>query len=354
MLVPVAVHRLRWVAAAALIGLTAACGSGEPNGTVTQHEDISANKTAAPTPTVPPTWPLTGLPVGDDGVVRPALAVKIENSVSARPQTGLDQADVVWEEMVEGGISRFVAVYHSHAPEEVGPVRSVRPMDPAITAPTHGLIAFSGGQAPFVAALDDAGLQTISNDRGDDGFYRTRYAAAPHNVYGSLETWWALADGDHAQNPPTQFIFAGAADASSAVRLGTPATNLALTISTVSHPGWAWDAASGTWLRSEGTSAAVTRDGARLSAVNVVVLRVEVRDVVGGSDPAGNAIPETILEGTGAATVATGGQTITGTWTKSGVDGVLQLVSADGAVIRLAPGNTWVELVPTSGTVTVG
>ena len=97
--------------------------------------------------------------------MRPALAIKVENSGEARPQTGLDQADVVWEQVVEGGISRFVAVYQSQVPAEVGPIRSVRPMDPAIAAPLHGLIAFSGGQPQFVQDLKNAGLQIDQHGR---------------------------------------------------------------------------------------------------------------------------------------------------------------------------------------------
>ena len=89
-------------------------------------------------------WPLTGVAV-EAPPQRPALAVKVENSVAARPQSGLNAADVVWEEVVEGGITRFVAVYHSNLPPDIGPIRSVRPMDAAIAGPLHGLFAFSGG-----------------------------------------------------------------------------------------------------------------------------------------------------------------------------------------------------------------
>src|SRR3712207_2257043 len=100
--------------------------------------------TAAPVPPPAVLWPLTGVESEEDADVdRPALAVKIENSVQARPQTGLGDADVVWEEVVEGGIARYVAVYHSSFPEQVGPVRSVRPMDAAIAAPLRGLFGRS-------------------------------------------------------------------------------------------------------------------------------------------------------------------------------------------------------------------
>ena len=153
--------------------------------------------------------------------MRPALAVKIENSGDARPQTGLDQADNVWEEVVEGGISRFVAVFHSQVPAEVGPIRSVRPMDPAIVAPMHGLIAFSGGQPRFVNALKAAGVQTISQDAGAAGFYRKKgVGPAPHNVYGTPQTFWDQANADHTSPPPAQFVIAKQADAATAVATG--------------------------------------------------------------------------------------------------------------------------------------
>jgi DUF3048 family protein len=131
---------------------------------------------------VRPAWPLTGVPA-DPIADRPALAVKIENSVDARPQTGLTAADMVREQVVEGGITRFVAVYHSDLPPEIGPVRSIRPMDTAIAAPLGGLLTFSGGVQTYVTVVQDAGLQVLSQDSRADGFHRMTTRAAPHNVY---------------------------------------------------------------------------------------------------------------------------------------------------------------------------
>src|SRR5690606_41910517 len=87
-----------------------------------------ADKGAVPGPTVPATWPLTGVAT-DEVAERPAMSVKIENSRQARPQTGLGDAGVVFEEMAEGGITRFNAVLHSSVPATLGPIRSLRPMD---------------------------------------------------------------------------------------------------------------------------------------------------------------------------------------------------------------------------------
>ena len=197
-----------------------------------------------------PAWPLTGVPAA--GVPdRPALAVKIENSVDARPQTGLTAADVVWEQVVEGGITRFVAVYHSDLPPEIGPVRSIRPMDPAIAAPLGGLLAFSGGVPTYVTAAQDAGLQVLSQDSGADGFHRTTTRAAPHNVHAVPQTLVDHADAAHRAAPGAQFEHAAAGEQPTAVAAGQSTTTLELTLSGVSRPRWTWSAAEGRWLRSE-------------------------------------------------------------------------------------------------------
>ena len=349
------VRARRYLGAALLVGavLTGAVGCGSP-----EPQPVAAAPTPTPTPPPPPPppvlWPLTGLDSGH-ALARPALAVKVENSVDARPQTGLGAADLVWEEVVEGGITRYVAVYHSTLPTEIGPIRSIRPMDAAIAAPLHGLFAFSGGQPAFVDAVADAGIQVVSNDAGASGFYRVDTRSAPHNVYADPATLLVQADPQHLADPPAQFEIAGAGNQPTAVTAGTPAATLALQLSGVSRPNWTWSAPDGRWVRAEGDTPAVEADGTPLRATNVVVLRTESVDT-GTTDPAGNPVPETLLVGTGEALVATGGHTLAATWVKDAVGGRLVLRGPDGNPVRLAPGNTWVELVPagSTGSVTVG
>jgi hypothetical protein len=295
-----------------------------------------------------PIWPLTGIPTAAPAN-RPALAVKIENSLDARPQTGLSAADIVWEQVVEGGITRFVAVYHSTIPPEIGPVRSVRPMDPAIAAPLRGLMAFSGGQQQYVDAVAGTGLQVLSNDAGADGFHRTQDRRAPHNVYADPSALLAQADATHQDAPAAQFAYA---DRPTATADGSPATTLALTLSGISSPRWTWS--GDRWLRAEGSTPSVDADGAPLAATNVVVLRVDVV-LTDALDPAGNPVPETVLRGSGEALVASGGHTVAATWTKNAAIDPVALTTTDGNPVTLAPGTTWVELVPTgSGAVSAG
>ncbi len=306
---------------------------------------VVVDKAAAPAPVIPPTWPLTGVEGGQE--VRPAISVKIENSRQARPQTGLEQADVVWEQMVEGGETRFNAVFHSTIPTTVGPIRSVRPMDAAIAGPLGGIIVFSGGQGGFVQEMRDAGLQVLSNDEGADGMYRASDRRAPHNVYGTMADFYAADDGQRTAPPPQQFVLAPTAAESSAEVAGAPASHVDATFP-AAKPSWDWDAGTGKWVRNESGDAAISADGVRLSATNVVIMRVDVRDT-GTVDPAGAPVPETVLEGTGEVWVLGGGKAVKGTWSKGGTKDPVVLTAEDGTPILLAPGNSWVELVPNAG-----
>jgi hypothetical protein len=278
--------------------------------------------------------------------------VKIENSIAARPQTGLNAADVVWEEVVEGGITRFVAIYHSTLPPEVGPVRSVRPMDPGIAGPLGGLFAFSGGQGPFVDAVSAAGLQVVSQESGAAGYYRTG-RAAPHNIYADPNVLVGQADAAHSASPAGQFGFAAAGEQPSAAA-GTPVTAVDLTLSPIGRPSWTWSAADARWTRAERGVPAVEADGTPIRAVNVVVLRVHVVSTP-FTDAIGTHVPETVMVSSGDALVATGGRVVTATWSKASITDPVVLTGVDGRPIRLAPGNTWVELVPNgTGSVAAG
>ncbi len=345
---------------AALAGLSmaalAACGSNPPPeqpDPVTVTPTIDASRTTPPEPDVPVVWPLTGVET-EEVAQRPAVAVKIENTSSARPQSGLDVADVVWETIVEFQVSRYVAVFHSQVPEEVGPIRSVRPMDPLIVAPLNGLLAYSGGQPGILDQVAGSGVQRFSHDAGAPGMYRVGFRSAPHNVYGSMSTWIEAADGAHSAPPPQQFAFALHPEQASATLSGTPATSLTLRLSAQARPSWAWDAGSGTWLRSEGSTAATAASGARLSAVNVVSITAGHPDS-GFNAQGGAPVPTYDLVGSGPVVVATGGKTITGTWNKTAADAPMTLAMEDGSPLLLAPGNTWVEMIPAgTGSLTVG
>ena len=309
--------------------------------------------TPLPTETLTPMpkerWALTGV-IGDHGLVteRPALVVKIENAPESRPQEGLEDADIVFEEMVEGGVSRFAAIFHSTLPEQIAPIRSVRPMDGPITAWTGGLLAFSGGQAQFTSRAENDGLQLISMDWGADGFSREPSRDAPHDVAGDTASFLAQADEDHQSSPPQFCAFDTTSTGGTAQTSGTATTTVSVSISSAAQPTWTWDTASNMWLRAEGSTPAMAASGAQLSTANVLVVDVNVV-MLEGTDAAGTHIPETIVVGQGTGLVASGGMSAPITWQKDSETAPWQFFDASGAPLVLNPGSTWVELVPSSG-----
>jgi hypothetical protein len=346
-------------AVAALVALallaTTACGAGAPAAppTVTAAPDVAVPKAAPPDPVKPQpkprpkpvVWPLNGRPTGTTKVpARPAVAVKIENSVQARPQSGLQQADIVWEQVVEGGISRYVAVYHSKLPGTVGPVRSVRPMDPAIVAPMRGILAYSGGQPPFIRAVDRAKVQSVTMDGGDPGFRRSGDRAAPHNVYGSVRSFAKQASKSRATPPPAQFAYAGKVGQGSAAKNDRRGHVADVRLSPAQRTVWRWKAKTKTYARYDGSRPSIS-SGSQLRARNVLVLSVAMKNTK-YKDPSGAPVPETQMVGSGKGVLLTRGKALNVSWSKKKTGKKIVLTTRGGDPVSLDPGNLWVELVP--------
>jgi len=340
---------------AAAVLLLAACAPATTTGpqtTVSIDPEPSTSAVALPAAPEDPrpevAWPLTGLDA--EGATkaernRPALSIKIENTDAARPQENLDQADVVFEEYVEYGISRLVAVFHSQYPDSVGPIRSMRPMDQNIMGSFDGPLIFSGAQSRFISAARATGQRLIAQDVGSTGFYRTTYRAAPHNLHGYPETFAAQASDMSA--PDQQWDIAYPAETSTAQVEGEKATHLDIEMSARAQPDWKWDADEQLWMRYEDTEPHVTMDGVQLSASNVVMLWVTVQYTSGSST---SSVPETLLAGqSGKGYVASGDHVIPIKWSKAGQFDEYELTTEDGEPVALSPGQTWFELVPNQG-----
>ncbi len=298
----------------------------------------TSEATAAPT-----LAPLRGTVITAGEATNPSLAAKIDNHEEARPQIGLNSTDLVFEELVEGGYTRYAAVWQSTIPEILGPVRSIRPMDPDIISPLGGVIAYSGGQQQFVDLMKAAPVENLIFDYDQTHFYRDQDRIAPHNVI--LRAQDAIADYDKLPAPKQQFDYSKDTASSSASTAGTPAELVSMRFSPIRFPSWAWDAATGTYLRNQEDAPDLDSDGNRLSAANVIVLRVPVEM---------GDVPKTVLSGTGEASFMSGGKVVQGTWSKQGRDDSLVLSDAGGNPVKLAPGNSWIELVPSeAGTLTI-
>jgi hypothetical protein len=303
-----------------------------------------------PTPTYTSTYvapppisltPLTGQVIAAGTVLGPSLAAKIDNHVDARPQVGLEHSDLVFEELVEGGLTRYVVVWQSDVPAEIGPIRSIRPMDPDIVSPLGGIIAYSGGQGRFVQAMKDTNVYNAIHGQADteDVMFRTNTKKAPHNVL--VRAPQLIAKHPEIVAPAQQFSFAADAAASTAMREGTPVATIALRFGAPSTPSWNLDPATGRYLRFQAGAADLDTVGGQLSAANVIVVRVPI-----GND---GGVPKTLLIGSGEAWVSSGGFTVHATWSKGSREAPIRLVDDTGTVVRLAPGNSWIELVPLSG-----
>ncbi|MEO9326228.1 DUF3048 domain-containing protein [Nocardioides sp. C4-1] len=284
----------------------------------------------------PDTWPLTGLRVEQGQSVKrhPVLVLKLDNTPSSAPQEGLGAADLVVEELVEGGVTRLAAFYYSDVPGDVGPVRSMRASDIGIVSPVDADVVTSGAAAVTISRIEDAGIDFFAE--GSAGFYRDPSRRAPYNLFTDLRDVAKEARGKPAR--PVDYLPFGPADALPA---GQPATSVEASFSGSHTTSWTY--ADGGYTNVDGYAA----DGDEFPADTVLVLRVPVGDA-GYTDPAGNPVPETELDGTGQAMLFHGGRLVRGRWHKDGLAAPITLTTKAGE-LTVPPGHTWIELVPADG-----
>ena len=336
------------VALALLAG--AACTAKAEGKRLPPTSTKAAPTTTAPAP--PPPLPLTGLPATDPvRAGRPALVVKIENHPAARPQSGLDVADVVYEEQVEGGLTRFIAVFQSHDAAVVGPVRSVRPSDGEIVWPLKPLFAYAGGTARIVPLLHKAPVVDVGVDAKPDAYYRKSGRQAPHNLYSSTGALYGSAPGTGTAPVPIftyldpKFPLAPSS--------GTPVSDLSVRVGDKEITDYVWDAATHSWPRSIDGVPHRSEAGTQIAPTNVIVQFVNYRPSLGDTDAAKSQVFAIDVEGSGEAWVLTEGRLVKGKWTKATADAVTMFTDSTGRPMSVTPGSTWVELVPVGGLATV-
>jgi DUF3048 family protein len=317
----------------ALAVVLAACSGSAKR--ATRIKPISATSTTAPKPVA--VAPLTGLP-DPTGVAKthPALTVKIDNTAKGQPKYGVEQADVVYEEVVEGGITRLAAIFNSHAPDRIGPVRSVRRTDQSLVWPIGGLFAYSGGAQYAIDSINTAPVKQLDETRSHDGMFRDHSRRAPWNLYAVAPK--LFADGGTPVPPPPLFAYRPVKVAAA----GTPTSSFTVGFQAGYATTWNWDATSGTWKRSIFGRPEIAASGVQLAPQNVVVMSV---NYAGGAGVEG---AEAELTGSGPAWVFTAGNVVQGTWSRPDKSKPATLLDASGRVVALTPGQTWVEL-PQSG-----
>jgi hypothetical protein len=335
-------------------------------------KQVAAPPTTTTTTTVPPTTttaphrkkrllrkdvivaPLTGLPASKKVAHQPAVVVKVDNVAAALPQYGINQADVVYEELVEGGLTRLAAVFQSDYPARVEPVRSGRLTDEGIADDlNHPVLAYSGTNGIFQPQLAAQPVEDVTADSHPNLFIRDNSRPAPHNYYANVA---ALAATDKPSNPPSSSFFTFRRAGTALEGAGAaPATGL-----TVPFPAadiqWTWSAKQHAWLRTQNGLADADASGVRMGATNVVVQFVPYITsayATGEGLSAPTPIPEGEMTGKGTVWVLSGDRIVKGTWTRSSLTATTVFKDSKGKVIKLAPGRTWIELAPTGTAATV-
>lgn len=325
---------------------TSACSSdGEP---AAGGEEPST--TAKPTTTTEPpkvAAPLTGALVAPASVDHAAVSVKVDNTEAGRPQAGLEKADVVYEERVEGGVSRMIAVFHSQDADLVGPIRSVRTSDGPIVAPLGGVFAFSDGTPAVVKSLRSVPVKAVYEMQGAGPFTYPPGRNRPLKTFA--KTSRLREEASKQTPPPALFGFRGPGEALAGA---TPAAKANFAFGQRSSVVFDFDAASGRWLRTSNGKVHTLNDGSRLGFTNVIIQTVAYRSV-GYRDSSGTMVDEAVSVGSGEAVLLSGGAQLKMRWSKASPTAVTQFTDAAGAPVKLAPGTTWVGLVPTGTAVTL-
>ncbi len=313
----------------------------------------TANGSAAAGTPTGPNCPLTGAPSASGSVsARPALGVKIGNYTGDRPSAGLNQADIVFEEPVEGSITRLVAVYQCQMPSLVGDVRSAREPDVAILSQlSNPIFVHAGGIDPVLNLLSDAPLidkNLYSGSANGSAIILRSGRYPPYSTFVNTSTLWAL---DPSDTTPPAPIFTYSPSPPSGSVPGSGAS-VHIPFSSTSDVTWTWSAAAGKYLRAYSGQPDILVDGSQTATTNVVIMSVSTFTGPWLENDVGGYEVEVTPTGSGPLVVMRNGVAISGTWSRSSVTQPATLTASNGTPITLAPGNTWEELVPDGITVT--
>ncbi len=319
--------RLLAVAVVAALSLAlVACGGDKDSSKPDSQPIEGGDKLAA-------LWPLTGEPVTGSTPKRPVLVTKIDNTENSRPQLGLKKADLITEELVEGGMTRLAVFFYQQLPDVAGPVRSMRASDIGIVQPAHAVIVASGAAPPTIARLKKADVTFFTE--GGPGYFRESSRRAPYNLMVRLPQT-AKAVSKQAVVPASYLPWGKESDFTGARTAGK--------VNAIFSRGHttSWQYKGGKYHNLNSNAAA----GEQFVPDSVLAIRVKEADA-GYLDPAGNHVPETIYSGKGTFQLFHRGKVVNGTWRKKSKETPVQLSTAAGPV-KVPAGHVWIELVPTN------
>ncbi|MDQ4025518.1 MAG: DUF3048 domain-containing protein [Actinomycetota bacterium] len=290
-----------------------------------------------------PECPLTSRdPARESLVERPAVAIKIENNPVAYPLSGLEDAEIVYEEPVEGGLTRFMAIYHCTDSAQAGPVRSARIVDPPIMSPYTLILGAAGGNDIVRRALDDAGIVTIDEDRARSAMMRLDRpgVTSDHTLYADTAAIRKIGRSSYEEAPPDDLFEFGDLQGT-----GRRVRSVTMTFSAGAVVTYDWTGRR--WARSDGDQPLVNDLGEQIEVDNVLIEQHTVEHSDELSDSLGTPSPEIAdVTGSGRAFLFRDGRMFAGKWSRESEDEPVRFETHGGEAFVLKPGTTWIELLP--------
>lgn len=290
-----------------------------------------------------PKCPLTSRdPASESRVDRPAVAIKIENNPVAYPLSGLEDAEIVYEEPVEGGLTRFMAIYHCTDSAQAGPVRSARIVDPPIMLPYTRILGAAGGNDIVMGALNDADVITIDETKARDAMTRVDRPGitSEHTLYANTASIRKLGRKQFGDAPPDDLFEFGDLPA-----VGRRARTVTLTFSAGAIVTYEWTGKR--WARSDGDAPLANEVGEQIHVDNVIIEEHTVNHSDRLGDVLGTPSPEIEdVTGSGRAFLFRDGRVFVGKWTRESEDEPVRFETSKGDAFVLHPGTTWIELLP--------
>lgn len=329
---------------------------------VAEKPKVVTKKVVAPAP-LPIYSNLSGLPITNADLNKlPVTAAMIENSVDARPQSGLADAGVVFEAVAEGGVTRFMALFQDTAPADIGPIRSARPYYVSWATGFDAAYAHVGGSPDGLQAIKDWGTKDMNQFYNGNSYHRVSSRPAPHNVYTSLD---ALHQLESSKGFTSTFVGFTRKDAvpykapaastngkpSAKADTRTPASTIGMSLSGYTYdPHFTYAPATNTYDRTMAGAAHIDANGNRQISPKVVVSMV-VPLSRGALDSSNAYYSNYNVLGSGTAYVFQDGTVTVGQWHKETNGGALSFTDTAGAPLALDRGQTWITAVSAANAV---
>jgi len=339
----------RWTIVIAVISTVLIVGGGVA--VVFTRAGIQGGSYASKKPTYTPkvttvASTLSGLQVNAEVNTRPVTGVMIENSEDARPQSGLDQASIVFEAIAEGGITRFLALFQDTAPSYIGPVRSARPYYVQWCMSFDCALAHAGGSPEALADIKSWGTKDLDQFANGGSYQRITSRYAPHNLYTSMDNLNKLEASKGFSSPSFTPLVRKKASPSK-----TPnASTIDVAISGAAfNSHYDYDAATNSYKRSQAGAAHMTIDG---SGAQTQITPKVIVALITSYGVASDKHSSYGVTGSGEALVFQDGTVTHGSWHKDDYKSALSLKNDAGAALTLNPGQTWFVALPSTGQIT--